>query len=123
MKGKGKGKNFNNIDGYIALYPEDVQKRLKKIRRLIQRIAPKATEKISYQMPAFYYQGNLVYFGAFKNHIGFYPAGDSAIKKFAKRLESYQHSKGAIQFPYDEEMPYDLIADIVKFRLQENSKR
>lgn len=114
-------KKYENIDEYIALYPSDVQKRLSKIRRLIQRIAPKATEKISYQMPTFYYQGNLVYFGAFKNHIGFYPTG-SGVKKFENRLKPYQHSKGAIQFPHDKEIPYDLIADIVKFRLKENSK-
>jgi uncharacterized protein YdhG (YjbR/CyaY superfamily) len=114
--------HYQNIDEYIALYPKDIQKRLSKIRRLIQRIAPQAKEKISYQLPAFYYHGNLVYFGAFKNHIGFYPAG-SAIKKFAQRLKPYQHSKGAIQFPNDEEIPYELIADIVKFRLKENIKR
>lgn len=108
-----------NIDEYIAAFPEDVQERLQKIRAIIREAAPNATEAISYQMPTFKLEGNLVHFAAYKNHIGFYPI-PTGIEKFEAELAAYKRSKGAVQFPLDQPMPYDLIGRIVTFRVQEN---
>jgi len=110
---------FRTIDEYIAAFPEDVQGKLKQIRATIKAAVPDATEKISYQMPTFYLNGNLVHFAAFKNHIGFYPAA-SGVAHFTSELGSYQTSKGAIQFPLDQPIPFDLITRIVQFRVMEN---
>lgn len=109
----------NSIDDYIAGFPEDVQVKLQKLRTAIQETAPDAEEKISYQMPTFVQNGNLVHFAAFKHHIGFYPA-PSGIDHFKKELEKFKTSKGAIQFPLDQEIPLGLVKEIVKFRLQQN---
>jgi uncharacterized protein YdhG (YjbR/CyaY superfamily) len=86
---------------------------------VIKAAAPEAEEKISYQMPAFAQNGILVYFAAHKNHIGFYPTS-SGIEKFKDELSAYENSKGAIRFPIDEPIPYELVKKIVAFRLQEN---
>ena len=110
------------IDEYIAQCPEDVQPILKKIRAVIQESAPQATEKISYRMPTFYLHGNLVHFGAHQHHIGFYPT-PSGIETFKEELSIYESSKGAVQFPLDQPMPYELIRRIVKFRVGENLKK
>ena len=107
------------IDEYIAGFPADVQDVLQKIRKTIHEAAPEATEKISYQMPTFYFKGNLVHFAAFKEHIGFYPV-PTGIDKFKKELSVYKQGKGSVQFPLDQPMPYDLITKIVKFRVKEN---
>ena len=111
-----------NIDEYIAGYADDVQKILQKIRMIIRKEAPEAVETIGYQMPTFKLQGNLVHFAAFKNHIGFYPT-PTGTEKFRKELSPYQGGKGSIRFLLDEPMPYDLIRDIVKFRVRENLER
>lgn len=110
------------IDEYIAQFPEDVQQIMVKIRAVIKESAPGAVEKISYQMPAFYLKGTLVWFGAHKSHIGFYPTG-SGIEAFKAELSPYKSSKGAVQFPLGKPMPYELIAKIVKFRVAENLKK
>ena len=110
------------IDEYIAHCPRKVQARLKKLRTTIKRAAPNAEEKISYQIPTFYLQGNLVHFAAFKNHISFFPAS-SGIAKFKKELSSYKLAKGTAQFPLDKPIPYALIAKITKFRVKENLAR
>jgi len=112
----------NNIDEYIAGFPKDVQKILEQIRTTVKQAAPEAEETISYAMPAFKLQGNLVYFAAFKNHIGFYalPTGNEAFKK---ELSTYKTGKGSIQFPLDKPMPLDLVTRIVKFRIKENQER
>ena len=110
------------IDAYIAQYPEDVQQILTSLREVIRESAPDAVEKISYQMPAFYLKGNLVYFGAFKNHVSFFPTG-SGIEAFKEELAGYKISKGTVQFPYHQPIPYDLIRKIVKFRVAENMKK
>ena len=110
------------IDEYIAQYPEDVQAIMTRIRAVIKESAPEAVEKISYQMPAFSDHGTLVWFGAFKHHIGFYPTG-SGIEAFQEELSGYKQSKGAVQFPLDKPIPYDLIGKIVKYRLTENRKK
>ncbi|HEX6180683.1 MAG TPA: DUF1801 domain-containing protein [Chitinophagaceae bacterium] len=110
------------IDDYIAGFPKDVQKALQQVRETIQKAAPKAEETISYAMPAFKQNGNLVYFAAWKEHIGFYatPTGNSAFKT---DLAGYKTSKGAIQFPLDKPMPVQLITKLVKFRVKENEEK
>jgi uncharacterized protein YdhG (YjbR/CyaY superfamily) len=110
---------FNNIDEYIATFPKKTQQILEEIRATIKAAAPEAQEKISYQMPTFFLQGNLVHFAAFKNHIGFYPV-PTGIAKFKKELSVYEQGKGSVQFPLNQPMPLDLITKIVKFRVREN---
>jgi uncharacterized protein YdhG (YjbR/CyaY superfamily) len=119
---EGKKAHPTTIDEYIAQFPEDVQQILVKIRAVIKESAPEAVEKISYQMPAFYLNGNLVWFGAHQRHIGFYPTG-SGIEAFKEELSAYKWSKGAVQFPLDKPMPYELISRIVKYRVAENLKK
>jgi len=105
-----------DIDAYIAACPRDVQPILRKIRTTIRKAAPKAEETISYRMPAFTLDGrNLVYFAAFRQHVGFYPA-PAGVAKFKKALAAYEGGKGSIRFPLDRPIPYALIARIVKFR-------
>jgi uncharacterized protein YdhG (YjbR/CyaY superfamily) len=113
---------FQSIDEYIAAFPAEVQKRLQEIRSVIKSAAPQATEKISYQMPTFHLNGNLVHFAAFKNHIGFYPV-PSGIEAFKRELSKYAQGKGSVQFPLDEPLPLALIRKIVKFRVAENLKK
>lgn len=110
---------FKNIDEYVALFPTDIQIKLIKLRETIKKIAPMAIEKISYQMPTFYLFGNLVHFAAFKDHIGFYPS-PSGISQFYEVLEPYKTSKGTIKFYHNQDIPYDIIEEIVKMRVEEN---
>jgi len=115
---------FKTMDEYIATFPENVRDVLEKLRRTIMESAPKAEETISYGMPAFKLNGkSLVYFAAWKNHIGFYPAGPSAIKAFKKELSPFRQAKGTIQFPLDKPIPIDLVKKIVKFRVEENESK
>lgn len=113
---------FENIDSYIASFPGETQKLLQQVRATVKKAASKAEEKISYGMPAFALNGNLVYFAAFKNHIGFYalPTGHAAFKK---ELSVYKSEKGSVQFPLDEPLPLALISKLVKFRVKENMER
>jgi uncharacterized protein YdhG (YjbR/CyaY superfamily) len=129
MKEKAKAGNakpgkagFETIDGYIEGFPASTQKLLKQVRKTIKAAAPGATEKISYQIPTFYLNGNLVHFAAFAKHIGFYP-GAAGIAKFSKDIRGYKNAKGSVQFPLDEPMPLDLIERIVKYRVAENLKK
>jgi len=108
-----------SIDEYIAFAPKDVQQKLHELRAVIKAEAPDAEERIAYQMPTFSQNGNLVHFAAFKNHIGFYPA-PSGIENFQDDLARYKSSKGAVQFPLDEDIPMGLIREIVRFRVKEN---
>ena len=108
-----------SINEYIKTFPPDIQNILKKIKQTIREAAPEAEEVISYQMPAFKLNGILVYFAVHKNHIGFYPTA-SGIAAFKDELSSYQWSKGAVQFPLDEPVPFDLIKRIVEFKVKEN---
>ncbi len=112
----------NTIDEYIEQFSMDIQEKLNEFRKAIKDVAPDATEKISYQMPTFYYYGNLVHFAVSTNHYGFYPS-PSGIENFKNELSNYKFSKGAIQFPKDEPLPIDLIQKIVKFRLNENKEK
>jgi len=111
-----------NIDEYIGAFPNDVQEILEKVRMTIQKAAPDAKEKISYSMPAFEQNGIVVYFAAFKNHIGLYalPTGHEAFKE---EFLPYKSGKGSVQFPFDKPIPYDLITKIVKFRVKENLEK
>jgi uncharacterized protein YdhG (YjbR/CyaY superfamily) len=113
--------SFDNIDEYIRLFSPAVQIRLQKLRNVIRQAAPEATEKISYRMPTFYLNGNLVHFAAFRHHIGLYP-GAEGIERFEAKMTDFVHSKGAIQFPLDQEMPWKLISEIVIFRRKQNLK-
>ena len=112
---------FKNIDEYIRIQTPEVQILLKQMRQTIKNAAPEAEEVISYNMPAFKYQGMLVYFAAYKNHIGFYatPTGHS---EFKEELSMYKQGKGSVQFPLTKPLPLDLITKIVKFRVTENLK-
>ena len=114
--------SFITIDDYINSFPKDIQELLKQIRLTIKNTAPEAIETINYKMPTFQFNGNLVHFAAYKQHIGFYPA-PSGIEAFKKDLSEYKWAKGSVQFPLDKPIPLDLIAEIVKFRVIENSKK
>lgn len=107
------------IDEYISGFPSDVQVVLQTLRQTIHQAAPDAVEKISYGMPTFTLKGNLVHFGAFKTHIGFYPT-PSGIENFKDELAVYKGAKGSVQFPLDEPLPLDLVRRIVEFRVEEN---
>lgn len=115
-------KKVNTIDEYIKNYPEEVQVILKKIRQTIQKAAPHATEAVAYGIPTFKLNGNLIHFGGFKNHIGFFP-GSGGIEEFKEDLKKYKTSKGTIQFQLDEPIPYALITKITKFRVKQNEEK
>jgi len=113
---------IKNIDEYIEVQPDEIRLILQKVRSVIQDAAPEATEKISYGMPTFFLHGNLLHFAANKHHLGFYPA-PSGLQAFPMEIAKYKSSKGAVQFPYNQPIPYDLIAEIVKFRVVENLEK
>ncbi len=112
-----------DIDDYITRFPVAVQLLLTKVRETIQKAAPEATEAMAYGLPTFRLHGkNLVHFGGFKAHIGFYPA-PQGLEAFKKELSHYKGSKGAVQFPLDQPLPLALIAKIVKYRVKENKEK
>lgn len=113
---------FESIDEYISSFPVSTQKILKSVRKTIKELVPEAIEAISYGMPTFKLNGNLVHFAGYKSHIGFYPT-PSGVEAFKKDLEKYKTSKGAIQFPLDKPMPLDLFKKIVKYRVKEMLKK
>jgi uncharacterized protein YdhG (YjbR/CyaY superfamily) len=110
------------IDEYISLFPINVQRILEKLRIIIKESAPESEETISYGMPTFKLNGNLVHFAAHKNHIGLYPT-PSGIEAFQKELAPYKSSKGSVQFPIDKPIPYELVKKILIFRVKENLKK
>ncbi len=110
---------MTNIEDYISTFPAEVQVLLQQLRATIKKAAPEATEKISYAMPTFYLNGNLVHFAAYKNHIGFYP-NPSGLMAFADEIASFKNSKGAVQFSLNQALPLKLVEKIVKFRIKEN---
>ena len=116
---KSQKSNFKTINEYIKIFPKDIQKILEMVRQTIKKAAPEAEEAISYQMPTFKLNGNLVHFAAFKNHIGFYPT-PSGTKEFKKEISVFRSGKGSIQFPIDKPMPLSLIKKIVKYRVKES---
>lgn len=111
-----------DIDAYISQFPANVQAILEKVRAAIRHAAPKSVETISYRMPAFKQHGILVYFAAWKGHIGLYPpiSGHKALERAVAR---YAGPKGNLQFPLDEPIPYDLIERVVKLRVKQDSAR
>lgn len=110
---------FQNIDHYIEGFPSEIQVKLEEIRKTIENAAPEAVEAISYNIPTFKFYGNLVHFAGYKNHIGFYP-GAAGVEVFREKISQFKTSKGAIQFPLDQPLPLDLIAEITKFRVVAN---
>ena len=112
----------SSIDDYIASYPEQVQDLLREVRVTIAKAAPMADEAMKYGLPTFVLGENLVHFGAFKKHIGFYPT-PAGIEAFANELSVYASSKGAVQFPLDQPLPLKLMDKIVKFRVREAAER
>ena len=108
------GKAPETIDAYILEQPEDIQKYLYQMHGILQAALPDAQERISWSMPTYWNQHNIVHFAGFKKHIGFYP-GPQAIEMFEDRLKEYKTRKGAIQFPYNKPLPAELIAEIAKW--------
>jgi uncharacterized protein YdhG (YjbR/CyaY superfamily) len=110
------------IDEYIAAQPKNIQTILEQLRKAIKEAAPDAQETISYQMPAFKQDQVLVWFAAFKKHIGFYPTAKT-IESFKEQLAPYQTSKGTVRFPLEKPIPLKLVKDMVRFRVKENLQR
>lgn len=114
-------KKYTSIDEYHASFPDEVTPLLSIIRKAIQEAAPQSKEVIAYNMPAFKQNRVLVYYAAYKKHIGFYPTA-KPIEVFKKELKDYKTSKGAIQFPLDQKLPIGLIKKIVRFRVKEEAE-
>jgi uncharacterized protein YdhG (YjbR/CyaY superfamily) len=110
------------INDYVSGFPEDIRRKLEEIRSAIHQAAPEAAETISYSMPAFKLNGVLVYFAAFKDHIGFFPTA-SGVSHFQKELKPYDTSKGTVRLPLDKPLPLGLIKKIVEFRVAENREK
>lgn len=110
---------YTTIDEYIASFPEETQKILQQLREDLQKMVPEAKQKISYAIPTFTLNGNLIHFAGYKNHIGLYPGG-KAVEVLADDLNDYKTSKGTVQFPIDKPLPMDLIEKIVAFCVAQN---
>jgi uncharacterized protein YdhG (YjbR/CyaY superfamily) len=113
---------FKSVDAYIAAQPPEVQERLRRIRAAIRKAAPDAVEAIKYAIPAYVWNGNLIYFAAYRNHIGVYPAPRKH-PDLADELSKYEGGKGTVQFPHDEPIPMRLVTKMVKVRLAENAAK
>ena len=111
-----------NMDEYIAGFPKDVQRILHKVRQTIRKAAPDAEETLKYQIPTFTFNGNLISFAAYKKHIGLYPV-PAGTAKFQKELSVYRAAKSTVRLQLDKPIPFDLIGQLVKFRVKENSAR
>jgi uncharacterized protein YdhG (YjbR/CyaY superfamily) len=116
-------KKFKTVDEYISLQPKNVKSLLQQIRKTIREAAPDAEELISYNIPAYKLKGMLVFFAAWKQHIGFYGASGTLVEKFKKELSAYEVSKGTIKFPVDQPLPLALVTKIVKYRVKENLEK
>lgn len=115
-------KRYTSVDEYLAHQPEEIRELLEDLREIIKKAAPRATERISYNMPAYDLNGVLVYFAGYKGHVGLYPTA-SGIKAFQEEIAKFENSKGAVRFPLDRPLPKTLITRIVKFRLKENLEK
>ena len=114
--------NRTAVDDYIQTFPEDVQKILYRIRSIIKEEAPGAQEKMSYRMATYILNGFiLVHFAGFKRHVGFYPT-PTTITHFKDKIQGYKYSRNTIQFSYQQPIPYDLIREIVRYRVEQNVK-
>jgi len=114
--------SFSTVDEYIGSFPKETAEKLEALRQFIKSLAPEASEKISYQIPTFFLQGNLIHFAAYKRHLGLYP-GAEGVQAFAQELGPYVHSKGTIQFPLDTDLPWDLIRRIVEHRIEKQKEK
>lgn len=114
-------KSYKTIDEYIANFPPEVQEKLQQMRQTIAAAAPEAKEKISYGIPTFTLNGNLVHFGGYPTHIGFYP-GPAGVSEFKEKLSAYETSKGTIKFPLDKPLPLDLVREITLVCVVRNTK-
>lgn len=114
-------KKFQTVEEYLSALPGSVKDTVEGLRKTIRQAAPQAQEAVSYNMPAFECNGMLVWYAAFKRHIGFYPKA-SAIAAFKRELAGYKTSKGAVQFPIEKPIPADLVRKIVTFRVKENER-
>jgi uncharacterized protein YdhG (YjbR/CyaY superfamily) len=114
--------DVTSVEAYIAGFPEEIQAILQRVRATIKEAAPDAQEAIKYGLPTMVLHGNLVHFGAFRDHIGFCPT-PSGIEAFRDELRPYRLRKGTVQFPLDEPIPYDLIRRITRYRVQENLEK
>lgn len=113
---------IRTVDEYIAQFPPEVGEKLKELRAAVLEAAPDATEKISWGMPAYSLNGMLVYFAAFKNHIGFFPEANG-VAAFLPKLDGYKTSKGTIQFPLSKPVPLDLVREVVRFKVNINAQK
>ena len=111
-----------SVEEYFSWFPPEIQSKLRQIQETLRAVLPSAKEVISYHMPAFKTTEVLVYYAAAKNHLGYYPT-NSGVEEFRKELAEYVTSKGAIQFPYDKELPLELIAEIAQFRAEQAKLR
>lgn len=116
---KGSKREIRTIEAYIASFPEEVRLKLEGLRAAIRSAAPNAEERISYRMPAFFLEGPLIYFAAFKDHIGFFPT-PSGVRAFRRELADFATSTGTVRFPLDKPLPLGLVKRIVRFRVREN---
>ena len=114
--------HINSVDDYIASFPKNVQSKLKTLRTLVKDLAPEATEKISYGIPSYHLNGRLIYFAAFKKHIGFYPM-KSVIGQFKDELTAFDTSAGTIRFSLDKPLPQPLIRRIIRYRIDQNKSK
>ena len=115
-------KKFNSVDQYIRSLPPQSKTKMIELRALIKKTAPDAEELISYNMPSFNYYGRLVYYAAFKSHIGFYPMA-SGIAAFEKEISKFKWAKGSVQFPLEKPLPVSLITKIIRYRVNENKEK
>lgn len=113
---------FESVDEYIGSFPENIRAKLEEMRAIIKALVPEAQEKISYQMPAFYRNGIIVWYAGFARHIGFYPGADG-IAAFKDELAGYKSAKGSVQFPLDKPLPVELISKMVRFRVENIEKK
>ncbi len=115
-------KKYSTIDEYIADHSPGEQEIIEKFRTLVKSMAPNIEEAMSYQIPTFKLNGNLVHFAAFKNHYGFYPT-PSGITQFSQELSEYETTKGTVKFRKKNPIPWDLVERIVQFRISENQEK
>ena len=119
---KKKQEQPKTIDAYVADFPKEVQVSLEKVRATIRKAAPQAEEAMKYGIPTFVFNGNLIHFGGYKNHIGLYP-GSTPIEVFEEELRGYETSKGTVKFPFDRRIPFGLIGKITKYCVERNIER
>lgn len=116
-------KTFQTVHEYLAEVPVPQRKKLQELRALVKKLVPEAEEVISYNMPAFKYNGILLYFAAHKNHIGFYPGNSSALEIFSGEAAAFKTSKGTLQLPNDDDLPVTLLKKIIQLRAEQNLKK